>query len=272
MEKSDRARQQWIATLAGCAGLLALLLSARQAIAADREGRGGSRVSREADSLERLPLKFRGSAAAQSHGSPDRSVRQVSAEQPLDDGIPLPPRRSSSGGTKRYAGGEGTDAAASGGAGPQRSVRSSSAKAITTIFSSLALVIGVFLFLVWLVKRTHPKATAMLPRDVVEVFGRASITPRQSVHVVRFGSKILLLSVSPTGIQSLAEVDEPAEAERLIGLCQQAQPTSVTSSFRQILAQISNESTARGFVENTPASSRDAQRPANRRAAGAEHG
>jgi flagellar biogenesis protein FliO len=272
MDGSDLARPLPFAALAGCVGLIAFSLAAPVTFAADREGRGGSRISREADSLDRLPLKFRESASAGTSGSPSRSLRQVSAEQPEGETIPLPPRRANAGGTRGASVEEEYDEALNSDGGLRRSARASPTKTISTVFSSLALVLGVFLFLVWLVKRAHPKSAAILPRDVVEVFGRAPITPRQSVHVVRFGSKVLLLAVSPTGIESLAEVDEPAEAERLIGLCQQAQPSSVTNSFRQILAQISNESAARGFVESQPVPSRDAQRSASRRAAGAEHG
>lgn len=146
----------------------------------------------------------------------------------------------------------------------------SAARALTSVAGSLGVVLGLFCLLVWIVKRSSPKSAALLPKEVVEVFGRAALSQRQYAHVVRFGSKLLLVSVSPSGVESLAEISDLAEVERLVGLCQELQPGSVTQTFRQILSQLSNEPARPGFVEST-SRVREGVRPPGRAAQGVEH-
>jgi hypothetical protein len=71
------------------------------------------------------------------------------------------------------------------------------------------------------------------------VLGRAPLASRQQVHLVRCGRKLLLLSVSPGGIETLSEIDDPLEVDRLAGLCVQAQPGSASMVFRQVFQQFS---------------------------------
>ena len=40
-------------------------------------------------------------------------------------------------------------------------------------------------------------------RDVVQVLGRAPLSGKQQMHLVRFGGKLLLLSVTPSGAETL---------------------------------------------------------------------
>jgi flagellar biogenesis protein FliO len=120
--------------------------------------------------------------------------------------------------------------------------------AITSVVSSLAVVLGLFFVLVWLAKRGAPKGAATLPAEVLEVLGRAQLTPRQQMHVVRFGNKLVLLTLSPSGAESLAEIDDPVEVERVLGICQEMQQGSITESFRQVFSQVANEPAQEGFA------------------------
>jgi hypothetical protein len=43
--------------------------------------------------------------------------------------------------------------------------------------------------------------------------------------------------VTPHGAETLTEVTDVTEVDRLAGLCQQQRPGSVTASFRHVLAQ-----------------------------------
>ena len=119
---------------------------------------------------------------------------------------------------------------------------------ITTILSSLAMVLGVFFLVAWFARPANPKATTVLPKEVVETLGRTSMGNRQYLQLVRLGNKLLLLSVSPHSTETLTEVTTAEEVERLTALCQQHQPGSVTTTFRSILAQLGNEPTAPGFL------------------------
>lgn len=123
----------------------------------------------------------------------------------------------------------------------------SPARALTTVVSSLALVVGLFLLVVWVTRRTMPKASQSLPSDVIEILGRAQLTPRQPMHLIRLGRKLILVSLTPSGVETITEVTEPAEVDHLLGLCQQSKEGSVSSSFRTALAQLGQEAPRGGF-------------------------
>ena len=112
---------------------------------------------------------------------------------------------------------------------------------IATTAASLGIVLGLFILVVWVVRRSVPKGTAVLPREAVEVLGRTTLAGRQSVHLVRCGNKMLLLSISPTSVQTLTEITDAAEVEHLAAICQTANPQGVTASFRQVFNQFANQ-------------------------------
>src|SRR6185369_13573465 len=103
-----------------------------------------------------------------------------------------------------------------------------------TIFGSLVLVLAVFLGVSWVIKRSMPAGSQTLPNNVVEVLGRTSLGVRQHAHLIRCGNKLLLVSLFPSGAETLTEITDPLEVDRLVGLCQSARPDSETNSFRQV--------------------------------------
>jgi flagellar biogenesis protein FliO len=104
--------------------------------------------------------------------------------------------------------------------------------------SGLAIVLGLFLAAAWALRRAAPKSATVLPGEVVEVLGRAPLAGRQQMHLLRCGKKLLLVSVTPTGAETLTEVTDPLEVDRLCGLCRQAHPRSATATFRQVFQQL----------------------------------
>jgi flagellar biogenesis protein FliO len=113
-------------------------------------------------------------------------------------------------------------------------------KAIKTVVTSLAVVLGLLAALVWLSKRTNPKRDASLPGEILETLGRAPLAGRQEMQLVRVGNKLLLLSVTATSAETLTEITDPLEIDRLAGICRQNQPDSITASFREILSHHTN--------------------------------
>jgi flagellar biogenesis protein FliO len=105
------------------------------------------------------------------------------------------------------------------------------------VAGSLAVVLGLFLLVAWAMRRAAPRGSALLPSEVFEVLGRAHLAGRQQAHLLRCGRKLLLVSVTPAGVETLTEVTEPLEVDRLAGLCRQAQPHGATAAFRQIFQQ-----------------------------------
>lgn len=123
-------------------------------------------------------------------------------------------------------------------------------RALTTVFGSLAVVIGLFILVVWFTRRALPKASTTLPKEVVDVLGRAPLGNRQQMQLVRVGNKLLLLSVTSNGATPLTEVTDPEEVDRLAGVCQRGQSGSVSETFRQVLGQLGGERNASTDDEN----------------------
>lgn len=119
---------------------------------------------------------------------------------------------------------------------------------MTTIVGALAICLGAFFLLVWVTKRNSPAGLAVLPKEVVESLGRSSLSGRQYLQLLRIGRKLVLLHVTPTGAESLTEIDDPAEVDRLVGLCQQTSAASVTASFRDVLTHYEKAPAEKGFL------------------------
>ncbi len=125
----------------------------------------------------------------------------------------------------------------------------------TVVFSSLAIVLGLFFFVVWISRRASPRASASLPSDVLEVLGRAPLSSRHNLQLIRLGTRLLLVSVSTDGARTLAEISDGDEVNHLSGLCRQAQPGSITASFRHVLNQFGSPGAASPeFTDSTIAS------------------
>ena len=107
-----------------------------------------------------------------------------------------------------------------------------------SMFLSLAVVLSFFLLVAWLVKKSQPASFLKLPGDVVQVMGRTPMAPRQQMYVVRFGSKLLLISHQPGQTQTLGEITDADEVQRLAGLCEANHPGSISNSFREVLKQV----------------------------------
>jgi flagellar biogenesis protein FliO len=110
--------------------------------------------------------------------------------------------------------------------------------AAISMFLSLAVVLSFFLLVAWLVKKSQPTSFLKLPGDVVQVMGRTPMAPRQQMYVVRFGSKLLLISHQPGQTQTLGEITDADEVQRLAGLCEANHPGSISNSFREVLKQV----------------------------------
>lgn len=134
----------------------------------------------------------------------------------------------------------------------QQAARSPSS-GLGTMFASLCLVLGLFFLAIWMLKKAAPKGARMLPAEVVEVLGRVPLGAKQNAHLLRVGNKMVLVSVSAGGAETLTEVTDPMEVDRLAGLCQQQLPHSSTNAFKQIFQQFAQRGDADEDVEPLPA-------------------
>jgi flagellar biogenesis protein FliO len=119
---------------------------------------------------------------------------------------------------------------------PSRS--SSSWTSILSMVFSLILVIGIFLGLSWIFRKTSPTAGSMLPKEVVEIIGRTPMANRQQLYVIRFGRKLVLVSQQVGQTEVLSEIDDQTEVDHLLGLCEQNNSRNISTSFRNVLQQV----------------------------------
>lgn len=141
---------------------------------------------------------------------------------------------------------------------------------ILTMVIGLGAVLGLFFGMTWLMRRARPQGIALLPADVLQVLGRAPLAAKQQVQLLRCGNKLLLVAVSMHGLETLTEITDPIEVDRLAGLCEQNRSGSSTTAFRQVLQTMISPPATPGFLGTnqrpTTAAARTAPlRPANRK-------
>ncbi len=120
-------------------------------------------------------------------------------------------------------------------------------ESLTTAGAGLAIVVGLFLMCAWLMRRSGPKPSSPLPKEAVALLGRVPLAANHFAHLLQLGNKLVLVSVGPDSVTSLAEVTDPNEVNRLLGLCTRNHKHSTTAEFHQVLEELASEP-ARGFL------------------------
>ncbi len=138
--------------------------------------------------------------AVSSHGFCQEETGRHAQREP--SGVRLPPRSNS---------GEATPPSS-------RKTVASNGGIWTTVISLVVIVGALSVVAYWL--KPYVGAARGLPIDAVELLGRRSIDQKVAIHLVRCGSRVLVLGVSAEGARTLAEITEPAEVQRLITACQ----------------------------------------------------
>jgi len=79
--------------------------------------------------------------------------------------------------------------------------------------------------------RSHSNAGG----GVVEVLWRAPVAGKSHIVLVRVGQRMLILSESGGGMNTLAEVSDPEEMADLLARVSSAKPTSISESFSNLM-------------------------------------
>lgn len=126
-----------------------------------------------------------------------------------------------------------------------------SSQQLTATGGGLAIAVGLLLSTIWLLRSCAPKSSRPLPRDVVEVLGRAPLGAKQTTQLVRVGNKLVLVAITPEGAKTLTEITDPGEVQRLIAACDSNNGRGSTADFDQMLQQMASEPAERGFLGST---------------------
>lgn len=123
-----------------------------------------------------------------------------------------------------------------------------------TALAALAFVAGLFLLFAWFVKRGMPASSQVVPAEAVRILGRVPLGARQFGNLLQLGDKLVLVHVTPSGVEKIAEVDNPQEVERMIALCSKNSSGSSQQEFDEVFGKFAADQTAQGFL-GTEASS-----------------
>lgn len=97
-------------------------------------------------------------------------------------------------------------------------------------------ILGVGLTVIAQLLRRHgPAGLRTLPTDAVEPLGQRFLSRGVTVHLLRCGSRVLLVAVGPDGARTLTEICDPVEVDLLTGACRQrnAEQPSFAHVFRR---------------------------------------
>lgn len=138
------------------------------------------------------------------------------------------------------------DAAPDAAADSERKPRSTGS--IWSVGGPLLLILAAVFGTAFLWRKHGPGVTPGLPRDAVDPLGRRAIDARQSLLLVRIGSRILVLGSSPAGLQTLSEITDPVEVDLLAGICKRPASSvdgGAVDSFRSLFVGRGSEVSAR---------------------------
>ena len=118
--------------------------------------------------------------------------------------------------------------------------KSTSFSSVITMFTSLLVVLSLFFGLMLLLNKANGAQGNELPREVFQVLGTSRIAGRHPLFLLRLGNKLVLVHAGNGEVQTITEVNDAAEVDRLCGSCEENQPNSLTQSFKQVLKHVTD--------------------------------
>lgn len=95
----------------------------------------------------------------------------------------------------------------------------------------LAGVLGLIAVLALLVRRFLPGRHMLTGGGALEIVARLSLSPKQTLMLIRMGRRLLLIGMSSERMSTLAVVDDPDEVASLIGVLATGQEDSISRAF-----------------------------------------
>ena len=95
----------------------------------------------------------------------------------------------------------------------------------------LCIVLGIVVLCVLAVRKWMPQAGRLGGSDAIRLLGRHHLSGKQSLCLVKFGPRAVLLGVTNERISALSEVADPEEVASLVAAAERGRPGSFTSMF-----------------------------------------
>jgi flagellar biogenesis protein FliO len=107
---------------------------------------------------------------------------------------------------------------------------SSSSGGLWTTVLSLSAIVGTLGVISYFAK-PYLGSPRGLPVDALELLGRRAIEQKVAIHLIRCGTRVLVVGVSPEGARTLSEITDPTEVQQLVEACHAPPETRSLSSF-----------------------------------------
>lgn len=124
-----------------------------------------------------------------------------------------------------------------------------SSRALTATVAATAIAVGLLMSFAWLLRSLTPAGARALPREVVEVLGRAPLAGKQVTQLVRVGHKLVLVAITPEGAKALTEITDPDEVAQLVAACDAGRGRGATAEFDALLREMERQRTSAGLLE-----------------------
>jgi len=113
----------------------------------------------------------------------------------------------------------------------------------------LALVVVLILAAARMFRPKGSSVPLSLSDDAVQVLGRKAVDFRHTIHLVRCGSRLLVLGSSQDALSTLSEITDPIEVEQLVGLCKPSESAAIADSFGRFVRRFRAEAPADDRVD-----------------------
>ena len=104
---------------------------------------------------------------------------------------------------------------------------------------ALAVVLGGFFLLTIVMRKQSPRLPV---NEMMEPLGSVQIAPKVRLHLVRFGTRIIVLHISGQNVQRVAELEDPDEVQQLLSTLHSNEKTSVPVSVSALLKTVEHGS------------------------------
>jgi|GEM_PF-3217431 len=102
-----------------------------------------------------------------------------------------------------------------------------------TLFA-LGAVLCLILFCAYLFRRYALGTRRLGGTGGIEILSRNPVGPRQSLCLIKLGSRLLMVGLSPNHMASLCTIDDPDEISGIMGLLEKNVPQSISNTFTRL--------------------------------------
>ncbi|MDR1052896.1 MAG: hypothetical protein LBL39_01865 [Planctomycetaceae bacterium] len=109
-----------------------------------------------------------------------------------------------------------------------------------SIIGSLLIVISVFLIFALLFRKISPTASQALPKEAFENLGRAFLSQKLQVNLLRLGNRLILVSTTNDSITPITEITDPDEVVAVLGMCRQLNNNGINKFHQNLSSQLNS--------------------------------